>query len=333
MHTQRLASIALLVAVSTAGTSMSGCSWQEGLIINNMQGTVVVPRAAATRTFVDENGDSFELTDVRNIGPIYVGVFPSVEPANVLNSYPHPEQGPVLPNGEEGDTFPYGGTTVGDIRFGCFDALTCKMTSGRFTDYQSIVDWFGDTLGSPILDDDGVEITDGEFFRQQCFDLLEVTSDEEVLLIPTDDTNGDDKLDELDLDFVENADGDFEATFTLWQQDYFWDINHAAENDCEPGLDCQGFSVWAFMDAPARSGGSFSTCEDGTYAGFEVEEYNHDFFGGRAYSNILNYPSSYIGQGDWISNQFMQDGAFVEGAYRWDNVYDRPVIRLGHEVL
>ena len=317
------------LAFLAAAGGMSGCQYDEGLLIHNMRGTIVVPRAAATRQITDEDGNTTEVVDARNIGPIYVGVFPSVFPANVIDTFPHPEVGPVYLDGVQGDTYPYGGTTIGDLRFGCFDNLACKLVSGRHFDYESIIDWFSNTLNTPILDAEGREVDNGEYYRQVCFDLMEVTSDEEVYITVTSDQNNDGEINAADLDFKENADGDFEAEFVMWQQDFFWDQN---AEDCTPGSDCPGFSVWAFMDGPSGVDSSFATCETDNNSGFQVNEYNVDFFGGRAEPDVLNAPSKYIGIGDWVSSEFKQGGEWVEGAYRWDNIYAEPVIRLGHEV-
>ncbi len=212
----------------------------------------------------------------------------------------------------------------------CLDNLTCRVTSGRYESYQHLVDWFNDTVGAPVVDPDNRTVEDGEYFRQTCFDLMEVTSDEEVMLLPP-DRDGDDKITAKDLDFVENADGDFEGEFKIWQQDFFWDREDEAKSGCTPGLDCKSFKVWAYMDGPATDG-NFVTCDGGDAIGFEVEEYNYDFFGGRVFEDVLNQPDGYIGAGDWVANQYLDGNTAVDGFYEWQNVYDQPTIILGHEV-
>lgn len=324
-----------------AGTS--GCVFDEQLIEYNMQGTIVVPREAATRTFLspdalancyatedgDEDGEANECVDVRNIGAVYVGVFPSVFGANVVATYPHPEVGPGLEAGSLGDTYPYGGTSVGDFRFPCFDDLQCKLVSGRYQDYEQIISWFNETLEIPITDAEARPVESGEYFRQTCMDLLEVTSDEEINLLPKDaDSSG--AVEMTELDFVENADGDFESTFVLYAQEFFWDQEQEEAEGCIPGTDCTGFSVWAYVDQPS-SLGVYNSCIDGTQ-GYEVEEYNYDFFGGRVASNILNDPSTYVSVGDWVSDSHKSGSEWVPEAYVWKDIYDQPVIRLGYEV-
>jgi hypothetical protein len=322
-------SVVTSAAVLALSGALQGCAYDEGLIIHNMRGTIVVPKAAATRYLLDADGVEQEVIDARNIGPVYIGLFPSVFGPRVIDSFPHPEVGPVYKADVQGDTYPYGGTTIGDLRFGCFDSLSCKMVSGRYLDFEQIVDWFTNTLQSPIVDAEGRPVDNGEYFRQTCFDLLEVTADEEIRLTVTADLNGDEKIDAGDLDFHQNSDGDFEAEFIMWQQDYYWDQN--AEN-CIPGADCPGFSVWAFMDAPSSSDASYSTC-DAIDAGYQVNEYNTEFFAGRVQNDVLNNPSAYVGSGDWVSDSFEKDNGDREvGHYRWDNIYDQPTIILGHEV-
>ncbi|MBT3222734.1 MAG: hypothetical protein HN348_26970, partial [Proteobacteria bacterium] len=207
-----------ITTILLASLLVGGCTFDEGLIIENLTGTIVLEREAATRVFIDDEGNDYEITDPRLIGPVYLGLYSGVEEG--LEAYPHPSQGPLFVADQPGDAYPYGGTTVGDIRYACFEALTCKIASGRFLDFNSIVDWFADTIGSPIQDSLGNDVTTGEYIRQACFESLKVTSDDEVRLTAT-DTNEDGVVDLKDLDFVEGSDGKFRAEFTIWQQEYF----------------------------------------------------------------------------------------------------------------
>jgi len=293
-----------LVASILAATALSGCGWEESLDIHNLQGTVVLPAAAGTRTLVHEDGSSEEIKDARLIGPVYLGLYASIEPANTVATYPHPEIGPQFLAGVQGDTYPYGGTTIGDLQFACMEFFTCKVVSGRYEDFDAMVDWFTETLGETITDDSGAEVTSGEFVRQTCFDLLEVTTDEEVRLTG-------------DLNFTENADGDFEAPFTIWQQEHFWDQE---QNNCTPGEDCTGFSLWGWMDAPSTLSYSFTTCDSSF--GYRDTTYDNDFYGGRPQPDALNQPSTYITEGDFVAGE-----GFV-----WSNWRDKPRLVLDHEV-
>ena len=57
----------------------SGC-YNENLDIHNLAGRVIVPRAAATQSLPDPvTGVEREVTDVALIGPVYVGLYPSLD--------------------------------------------------------------------------------------------------------------------------------------------------------------------------------------------------------------------------------------------------------------
>lgn len=307
--------------VLLAAPSLGGCVYDEGLLIENLKGTIRLPEAAATRTLVREDGTSETVTDARLIGPVYIGLFTEVYGPNVVERYPHPEVGPQFQTNTPGDTYPYGGTTVGDLRFACFEFLTCKLTSGRFVDFDDVIDWF-EFIEQPLVDEAGTPIESGEYFRQVCYDILNVTSDEEVMITQTVDKNEDGEISVLDLDFVQDDDGSFVADFTIWQQELFWDKNQEEEGDCIPGETCRGFEVWAFMDSPSTGSFQFSTC-DGTQ-GFQNGEYNANFFGGRTYPDILNQPAQYISAGDWV--------ATPSDDYEWADPYYQPEILIDYEV-
>jgi hypothetical protein len=304
----------LLVGLPAVSLGSAGCAYNEGLIIQNMRGTVHIPGDAASRTIVSEDGTETVIEhDLRLLGPVYLGLYPSVQPANMAERYPYPEVGPQFKEDVPGDTYPYGGTTVGDLRFACFEFLTCKVTSGRFADYQDLVDWFA-LIGTPLLDAADVEVTDGEFVRQTCYDLLNATTDDEVRITAYEDRNGDGEIGPADLDFVyDESNDEFVGEFTLWQQEMFWD---QAQENCTPGVDCTGFSLWGFMDAPSAESYTYSTCE--AAQGLQMQVYNQDFNGGRSWNNVLNFPSNYITTGDDVSSE-----PFV-----WSNIEATPEFKL-----
>jgi hypothetical protein len=278
---------------------VSGCAFDEGLVIEDMTGRVVVPRAFATRTM--PNGETVE-ADARLIGPVYLGFYPEVRTDQF--GYPHPEQGPSLGQGLSGDTYPYGGTSVGDIRFPCVQDLVCRLTSGRFTDYDDILTWFSDYYQDPITTSIGEPITTGEFIRQTCFENLRVTSDAEVRITAWEDKNEDGELNKQDLEFVENADGDMEAEFKVWQQEYV-----------------PGFKLWAFMDTPSRVDGRLTSCD--STEGTNVGQYVDSFQGGRPFRFLLNRPDTYITEGDVVSST----------PHEYASVDDDVTITLDFEVL
>lgn len=290
--------------------SLAGCGWDEGLEIHDMTGTILVPRAAATRVVTNSEGVSEEVTDVALIGPVYLGFYPSVREG--LLSYPHPEMGPVYQSDVQGDTYPYGGTSVGDFRFACVEFLACKVASGRHVDFDSLVTWFNERVGEQITDSEGRPVTNGDYLRQECYDLLNYTSDAEIRLTAYEDRNDDGAIDEKDLDFVENADGDFEAEFTVFQQEYF--------QDEESG---QGFSLWGWMDAPSADSYTFSTCDPSS--GQSEREYTSQFEAGRPYPDLLNFPDNYMASGDWVAS--------MEGTHVYESPTDTPTIVIDFQVV
>ncbi len=278
--------------VTSLALLVFGCTFQEDLPEQDIRGTLIIPRAAATRTIA--TGE--EVIDPRLIGPVYLGAFSGMD--NVSFGYPHPSMGPIVTSDTPGDTFPYGGTTVGRFDFACYEALTCKVVTGRFTDYADILDYFGVSLGSPVRDENGEAVVNPSTFQQACYDYFYATSDAEMSFIGT-------------PDFEENADGDFEASFLMAHT-----------------LLVDGMAIWGWMDAPeivagnTNQSGSYSTCDSN--GGREYTAYNQNFYEGRVYYDALNAPSTYIYSGDWVGSG---DGDAVVTVAE-DGSYNEPTVRL-----
>ena len=292
----------LILAVAVLG----GCTFDEGIIVNDMKGTIVIPRDAATRTLTYADGTEQTVTDPRLIGPVYLGYFPEVGVG--AQEYPAPVPGPVFKEGIPGDTYPYGGTSIGDIRFPCIEALKCKVVSGRFVDFDEMVTWFNDTLRTPLADSHGITVQSGDYIVEQCFDLLRYVDESEIRLTATEDRNEDGLLDKLDLDFVEDGDGNFKAEFNIRQQEYF-------QSD-----EGQGFTLWGWMDAPSETSYQFSTCDPND--GYVENEYNRNFRAGRPYRGLLNVPTQYIADGDWVASD----------PHTYTSPEDTPTIHLDYRV-
>ncbi len=306
-----------IIALAVAA---SGCAYDEGLVINNLRGTVRIPGAAAEGIVLDANGDSQTVQDAGFIGPVYLGLYSAIAPPKSLEEYPHPTRGPQFEEGVPADSYPYGGTSIGDFRFSCFTSMTCQVVSGRFVDWDDLVDFYA-AAGDPVVDESDAIVTDGEYMRQTCFNLLNVQSDREVRLT-AEDRNEDGNIDEMDLDFVQDGDG-WVAEFTIWQQEHFWD--QSAE-DCEPGIDCPAFWLWGFMDAGDTPGiggaGDFATCNLSTGSPTGVNQYDAFFRGGAPQQSILTRPSEMITTGDWVSTE----------AFQWDTHFDQPELVIDFEV-
>ncbi|MEN0064966.1 MAG: hypothetical protein AAGA48_22665 [Myxococcota bacterium] len=294
-----------------------GCAFDEGLIIENLRGTVSIPVEAVTRTIQVDEGEFVEIeADPRLIGPVYLGLYSKVEEANVIEEYPHPEFGPQFQPGRTGDAFPYGGTTIGDLRFACLPSLSCRLTSGRFETWDSIVEWF-ELLETPLTDVNGAPVPNGEYLRQVCYDFLNITSDEEIRVTAFEDRNNDGYINSGDLDF-QREDDFFVAEFTMFQQELFYDQD---DPNCTPGRDCTGFSLWGWMDAPDVDRFDYTTCFDDQF-GLQIQEYNIEFEPGASPPDVLNFPSRYIARGDWVSTQ----------PFIWSDVFDEPNLVLDFEV-
>lgn len=265
--------------------AQTGCTYDEQLPQADITGSVIIPREAATRTFVDPvTGEESELTDVRFIGPVYIGAFPSVNELDY--GYAHPEMGPVIQADVEGNTYPYGGGSVGRFDFACFEYLACRTPTGRFRDYDDLLDFFSDVVGDPVQDAFGNQVDSAGYFQSVCYNLFEITADYEMEWISEVDYLGE-PIDRMD--FVENSDGDFEATFNIWRSNY------------QPGM-----QIWGWMDAPSDMGVDtvpnnrfrFGTCNEQN--GQTNNEYNNDFAFGVTQNNLINFPGRYISDGDWI---------------------------------
>jgi hypothetical protein len=298
----------------------SGCAFDEELVIENLVGTVVVPEELIQRDF-EVDGQVQTVADPRVMGPVYLGLYPGAVGADVITDYPHPTTGPVFdPSQPIGTAYPYGGTTVGLIRPVCLEALQCRAVSGRFTTYDAMIAWYRDYLNEPILDWNDDPIESGEELRQICMNTFEFTLDEELGFV-VGDRNGDDTVDEMDLDFIDRGDGHWEAEFTIWQQEYF--------RNPESG---EGFTLWGVMDNPDLGNNTFGSCSTTTQVGQFISEYNQRFRSGAMVRDFLNRPSQYINTGDIVSGPQDQEGGAGDVGYIYQDEFDVPELFLNFEV-
>jgi hypothetical protein len=259
--------------VSLLLLGLVGCAFDEDLPEVDIAGTVVIPRAAATRTFIDDKGVETEVTDIRFLGPVYLGAYPSVGP---YFDYPHPEMGPIVDPSRPGDTYPYGGTTVGRFDFACLEDTACRIVTGRFTSFQQIIDYFRDYVKEPLANEFGVEVTDEEYYEQYCFDYFYDTSYTELAFLAVEENGG--------LDFTENDDGDFVGQFDMKAVTWM-----------------EGMQLWGWIDNPSNDF-TFATCDPNLYgqARYEYSQTSASFQAGGGYYDVLNFPSLYISDEDWV---------------------------------
>ena len=250
----------------------------ETVQLTNLAGDVLVS-GGFTR---DAEGNPVEsvLEEFSLIGPVYLGAFPSVEEGHF--EYLHPEMGPVLDPTQPGNTYPYGGTTVGRFDYACFEQLRCKVVTGRYDSFKGIVDFFADVLQQPIINPDGQEVTTGDAFQEHCFDTEYVTSDDELSFID-DDPN-------------EDVSPYFKPYFRLNKEG----THYVADVTIPHTLFVEGMTLWGWVDMPSPFY-SFTTCDGSDGAGSWHYRYTEQYYKGAGFPDVLNFPGTFIDAGDWIA--------------------------------
>lgn len=315
-----------LVLASVGLAAGSGCSWEEGLPIHDLTGTVVLPSDFIERT-VSEGGLPTQIVDRSLIGPVYLGLYAGTVGEGVTTSYPYVATGPVFDQASSvGDAYPYGGTTIGELRSTCIEALQCRVATGRFADYDALLAHV--SRYATVTDYSGDPITTGEQLRQTCMAAFDYTTDLELGLVAVDE-NGDDVVDDSDLDFVEREDGNFEAEFVIWRQEYFDGVPYGAGD----GAESQGFTLWGFMDSPSLNGGTFDSCGGAnSITGQSPESYAEPVYNVSTMArDVLNRPFAYISAPDVVTG--VQDEAGTGNiGYVYDDPDDTPELWLNFQV-
>jgi hypothetical protein len=283
------------------GLSFGGCAYEENLNEKDLTGLVRIPLEALESLqlidsdgtpimdggfTLDENGDPIlEITDQMGLlGPVYLGAFASVEGGHY--AYPHPEMGPILDADRPGDTYPYGGTSVGRFDYACYEQLRCKVVTGRYTDYRDIIDFFADVVQEPIIDPDGAEVTSPDAYQEHCFGTEHVTSNDELSFI-------DDKPKENVLPY-------FKPYFRLNDEG----THYVADVTIPHTIVVDEMELWGWVDMPSARY-NFSTCDE-SEGGYHYR-YTEQFYKGSSYPDLLNYPGLYIDEGDWVADPFVVD--------------------------
>jgi hypothetical protein len=301
---------------------LTGCEYDEKLPQQDLKGKVRIPKAALTSlTLIDDEGyeflkdgvihlrdwseeDSIEylLDEAGNkvtldigvdmlglLGPVYIGAFPSIEEGHY--DFKHPEMGPILDADFPGDTYPYGGTTIGRFDYGCYEQLVCKVVTGRYTSFDEVLDFFRDTVQNPILGPDGEEVTSGITYQEECFEGQYLTSEEEISFMDSEPFETDDSLGDYfkpyfkDIDKNKNSDDD-----DFYEADVI--IPHTFVE--------KGMAIWGWVDMPSEKF-SFASCDES--AGDYFYRYSEQFYTGTNFPNVLNYPGLYIDGGDWVVDE------------------------------
>ena len=264
-------------------TSLSACTWNEDFTHFDLVGEVRLPKEAANFHYVDDKGIAHDIADPRAIGPVYLGAFPSIREGDF--AYPHPEMGPIITTDFPGDTYPYGGGSVGRMAWGCYQTTVCRMVSGRFSGFDDVIDFYNNVLGPldgdanrlDITDPEGVVVTSEDVYRERCYDFLDYTSDAEVEFIAPNQSES--AISDY-LDFREE--GDF----------------YVAEAELLHVKFVEGMRIWGWVDMPVADF-QFASC-DPQDPGRYVDQYDQYYPMGSAYGYLLNFPSLFIDIGDWV---------------------------------
>ena len=149
--------------------SFSGCTFDEKLNVHDITGTVKIPIAAATFTLGLED-EAESVTDKRALGPVYLGIYASLDEG--LYPFSHPEMGPILSEGSDGNAYPYAGTTIGRFDWGCYEQTVCKVVTGRYKDYDDVLGFFNDVLDEDIVTFDGHRVSSGIEYQERWYEFL-----------------------------------------------------------------------------------------------------------------------------------------------------------------
>jgi hypothetical protein len=244
MNSRPLVAVAALLA-------LCGCeSDEDDIPERNLDGTVVV-----RGELVDEHLGG----DPRRLGVVYVGVYEGFDPEQL--GYPYPKTGPRVGENPVGDALPYGGTSIGSYAFGCYRALSCNLVTGRYATLAEILEVHPLTVDDAPIDD--------EVLYDQCAWYYGWNSIDEFTFIGADQ-----------LDFHQNADGDWEAPFRAWH-----------------GRTPAGAIVYAFVD------NDYTSCSPDSGTVNRQRPYDGVFFyEGTNYRDILNFPDKYLNDGDFLSS-------------------------------
>lgn len=291
------------LTLGLVGLSFGGCTYEENIRELDLTGKVRIPvEALESLQLIDADGTPIvdggftvdaegqpvlDITDQMGLlGPVYLGAYPSVEGGHY--AYPHPEMGPILDPDRPGDTYPYGGTTVGRFDYACFEQLRCKVVTGRHTDYGEIIDFFADVVQEPIKFPDGSDVASAEAFQEHCFTTEHVTSNDELSFI--DDDPQEDVLPYFKPYFTLNGDG----------------THYVADVTIPHTLVVDGMELWGWVDMPSARY-NFSTCNESE--GDYHYRYTEQFYKGSSYPDLLNFPGLYVDTGDWVAEPYTVDSA------------------------
>ncbi len=217
------------------------------------------------------------------LGVVYIGLYADAD-ADTLG-FTYPFMGPVVGSASWGNSYPYGGTTIGVFSFPCVREGKCRMVTGRYGDLDQVIDALGIGQGTepPWTDED---------YWDACQDYFGYTDPMELNFV------GEDRLN------FHEEDGYYVADWKIWHVDPQDD----AEN--RPVL-------WAFADNGLQScnpdGGS-SNRDDGPW-----------FREGDMFPDVINMPGKYLTDGDLFTSEptELAVGQTTDYVINLDTVFDQ----------
>lgn len=290
------------VVLASAFALLGGC-FDEPIREVDLVGTVRISASA--------------VPDVRDIGVVYVGVYPGW--SDDVLGYAYPTMGPVVGSARLGDTYPYGGTTIGSFAYACYQALKCEVVTGRYATLEDLVCAHGLTAEGATEDcscspgDDGSFVIDEgsgclspDDFWTDCADYYGFTDPEELDFVGKE---------RLAFEKVEDGGEEFwEAEYRIWHVVPFANavLYAFADNDgtsCNP----EGGSINRKRD---RDGGQF-------------------FYEGTHFNDVLNFPDKYLTSGDVLSEEpvVLTQSAVDAATAGAPEITERPEVQMGHVVL
>jgi len=243
--TMRATHVAILGGTMALLCAAAGC-WQEELRQADITGVVKIPVEMVTSS--------------QELGIVFVGLY--ADASDEVLGFTYPFMGPVVGSNDWGDSYPYGGTTVGGYAFPCVIEGKCRMVTGRYPDLDAVIDalQIGQGEDPPW---------DAEAYWDVCQEYFGYTEPEELEFVGVDR-----------LAFYEQ-DGYYVADWKMWH------VDPQDDADARPVL-------WAFEDAGLQSCNPDSGPSNRLGSPF--------FYEGEVFEDVLNMPGKYLTPGDRLSS-------------------------------
>ncbi len=221
--------------------------------------------------------------EMADIGIVYIGLFAGWDVDTL--GYPYPKMGPVVGDQRLGDTYPYGGTSVGTFGYACYQSLKCQVVTGRHVDLTDLVCRFqllaeGESGCSCSQSEDGSwSIDDGsgcldpDTFWDDCSHYYGYQDPSQLNFV------GEDQLDFQEVE--EDGQAYYQASFRMWHV-----------------VPYQNAVLYGFVDNDLTS----CNPEDGQTNRRQSIDGGPYFREGTNFSDVMNFPDKYLSPGDLVTS-------------------------------